>query len=53
MPKVGNKEFTYDAKGKAAAKKAAAKTGYKNGGKVKIRGTGCATKGLYARGPMA
>jgi hypothetical protein len=61
MPKVGNKEFTYDAKGKAAAKKEAAKTGqpvkkmagYKNGGKVKIRGTGCATKGLYARGPMA
>jgi hypothetical protein len=50
MPKVGNKEFTYDAKGKAAAKKAAAKTGqpiekmagYKNGGKVKD-----------ARGPMA
>ena len=22
------------------------------GGKVKIRGTGAATKGLYARGPM-
>ena len=35
--------------------------GYKNGGEVKkdtkrqikIRGTGAATKGLYARGPMA
>jgi hypothetical protein len=23
------------------------------GGKVKIRGTGAATKGIYARGPMA
>jgi len=23
------------------------------GGKVKVRGTGAATKGLYARGPMA
>mgnify|MGYP003625262694 FL=1 len=36
-------------------------TGYKNGGevkkdtsrKIKVRGTGAATKGLYARGPMA
>lgn len=37
-------------------------TGYKNGGEVrhktpksreiKIRGTGAATKGIYARGPM-
>jgi|TARA_R110000803_G_scaffold198645_1_gene262473 hypothetical protein len=35
--------------------------GYKNGGevkkdstrKIKVRGTGAATKGLYARGPMA
>lgn len=26
--------------------------GMKEGGKVKIRGTGAATKGLYARGPM-
>ena len=26
--------------------------GYSKGGKVKIRGTGAATKGLYARGPM-
>ncbi len=59
MPKVGNKHFSYDAKGKAAAKKEAARTGkkvtnaYSEGGKVKVRGTGCATKGLYARGPMA
>lgn len=59
MPKVGNKNFSYDAKGKAAAKKEAKKTGknmtndYSEGGKVKIRGTGAATKGLYARGPMA
>lgn len=61
MPEVGNKKFSYDAKGKAAAKKKAATTGkpvknmagYKEGGKVKIRGTGAATKGLYARGPMA
>jgi len=29
------------------------KSGYKKGGKVKVRGTGAATKGLYARGPMA
>ena len=28
------------------------KKGYAEGGKVKIRGTGAATKGLYARGPM-
>lgn len=59
MPKVGNKNFSYDAKGRAAAKKEAKKTGknmtnaYSKGGKVKIRGTGAATKGLYARGPMA
>jgi|TARA_R110000868_G_scaffold316959_1_gene577818 hypothetical protein len=58
MPKVGNKEFNYDAKGMAQAKAAAKKSGkpmqsaYKHGGKVKIRGTGAATKGLYARGPM-
>jgi len=30
-----------------------AKMGYAKGGKVKVRGTGAATKGLYARGPMA
>jgi hypothetical protein len=30
-----------------------AKMGYSEGGKVKVRGTGAATKGLYARGPMA
>ena len=29
-----------------------AKKGYASGGKVKVRGTGAATKGLYARGPM-
>lgn len=28
------------------------KDGYAKGGKVKVRGTGAATKGLYARGPM-
>jgi len=28
------------------------KMAYKDGGKVKVRGTGAATKGLYARGPM-
>ena len=33
-------------------KKMSMKT-YKSGGGVKIRGTGAATKGLYARGPMA
>ena len=30
-----------------------AKMSYSEGGKVKVRGTGAATKGLYARGPMA
>ena len=30
----------------------AMQTAYKKGGKIKIRGTGAATKGLYARGPM-
>lgn len=29
------------------------KSMHKKGGKVKIRGTGAAKKGLYARGPMA
>ena len=29
-----------------------AKKGYAKGGKIKIRGTGAATKGLFARGPM-
>ena len=59
MPKVGNKMFGYDAAGKKAAEKEAKKTGqpmqtaYKKGGKIKVRGTGAATKGLYARGPMA
>lgn len=48
--------------GMATAKKAAkaevrkhekAMHGKKAGGKVKIRGTGAAKKGVYARGPMA
>ena len=34
-------------------KKVKNKMGYSEGGKVKVRGTGAATKGLYARGPMA
>jgi FAD/FMN-containing dehydrogenase len=50
-----------DAKmGKKVAKKAAkeevskhVKAMHAEGGKVKIRGTGAATKGIYARGPMA
>ena len=29
-----------------------AKKGFKKGGKIKVRGTGAATKGLFARGPM-
>jgi len=28
------------------------KKGFKKGGKIKVRGTGAATKGLFARGPM-
>lgn len=35
MPKVGNKEFAYTEKGKAAAKKAAAKSGMKVQSKTK------------------
>jgi hypothetical protein len=40
---------------KAHASKPASKAhkGLAKGGKVKIRGTGAATKGIYARGPMA
>lgn len=45
---------------KGIAKKAAkeevskhVKAMHAKGGKVKIRGTGAATKGVYARGPMA
>jgi hypothetical protein len=41
---------------KKAAKKAVKKHEtemHAKGGKVKIRGTGAATKGIYARGPMA
>ena len=50
--------FGYDAAGKKAAAKEAKKQAayadaYKKGGKIKVRGTGAATKGLYARGPMA
>lgn len=61
MPKVGNKEFSYTPKGIAQANAAKKKTemnmggkvmGYKSGGKVKIRGTGAATQGIFARGPM-
>jgi hypothetical protein len=29
------------------------KPAYKAGGKVKMRGTGCAKRGIYSRGPMA
>jgi hypothetical protein len=29
-----------------------AKKSYAKGGKIKVRGTGAATKGLFARGPM-
>jgi hypothetical protein len=28
------------------------KKGYKKGGKIKMRGSGAATKGFYSRGPM-
>lgn len=28
------------------------KKGFAGGGKIKVRGTGAATKGLFARGPM-
>ena len=56
MPKVGKKHFSYDKKGRKKAKAYAKKTGkevrYSEGRKVKVRGTGAATKGLYARGPM-
>lgn len=49
-------------KDKDIAKKAAKKEvkshekamhGMKKGGKVKMRGTGCAKRGVYSRGPMA
>jgi len=62
MPKVGDQHFSYDAPGRAAAKATAKKQGvkveYHAGGevknrKIKVRGTGAATKGLWARGPMA
>lgn len=38
--------------GKVTKPKKMAKTAKKSNG-VKVRGTGAATKGLYARGPMA
>ena len=45
MVEKGGKQVPfYAADGKGAMKK---------GGKVKVRGTGAATKGLYERGPMA
>jgi hypothetical protein len=64
MPKVGDKHFSYDAPGRDAAKREAARTGtpmkveYHAGGEVKnrkitARGRGAATRGFYARGPMA
>jgi hypothetical protein len=62
MPKVGNQHFGYDAPGRAKAKAAAKEQGvrveYSAGGTVKnrkiaARGRGAATKGFYARGPMA
>jgi len=34
------------------SKKKMPKTNLKNGGGIKVRGTGAATKGLMARGPM-
>tara|TARA_B100000768_G_C11061798_1_gene282778 strand:+ start:230 stop:415 length:186 start_codon:yes stop_codon:yes gene_type:complete len=40
-------------KGRGVFKKGGmAKKGYAAGGKIKVRGTGAATKGLFARGPM-
>lgn len=42
MPKVGKKHFSYDAKGVAAAKKAAAKSGQKV---VMQKGLGAVKKG--------
>jgi hypothetical protein len=58
MPKVGNKHFSYDAKGRAQAKAAAkkkgvpVKMGYKVGGKGKMCGIGAAQKGVHSRRPM-
>ena len=56
MPKVGKKHFSYDKKGRKKAKVYAKETGeevrYSEGRKVKMRGTGAATKGVFARGPM-
>ena len=48
MPKVGNKHFSYDKKGRKKAKDYAKKTGKP----IKMRGGGLAKRGLYARGPM-
>jgi hypothetical protein len=62
MPKVGNQHFGYGpagiAKAKATAKKQGVEVEYHAGGKVKnrkiaARGRGAATRGFYARGPMA
>jgi hypothetical protein len=49
MPKVGNRHFSYDKKGRKKAKDYAKKTGKKV---IKMRGGGLAKRGLYARGPM-
>ena len=45
MPNVGNRHFSY-------AKETGENVKYSGGGGIKIRGTGAATKGLRARGPM-
>jgi|TARA_R110000803_G_scaffold63235_4_gene123816 hypothetical protein len=40
-------------KGRGVFKKGGmTKKGYAKGGKITVRGTGAATKGLFARGPM-
>ena len=40
-------------KGRGVFKKGGmTKKGYAEGGKITVRGTGAATKGLFARGPM-
>jgi hypothetical protein len=50
MDKAVVKKMLKEHANKPASK---AHKGLAKGGKVKIRGTGAATKGLYARGPMA
>tara|TARA_R100001443_G_C3358686_1_gene178554 strand:+ start:956 stop:1186 length:231 start_codon:yes stop_codon:yes gene_type:complete len=59
MPKVGGKHFSYDKKGKAAAKKMAEKTGqtiqYKAGGgyMMKKMRTGGSANSKSVRGPCS